>query len=129
MEDSPFRGIPPFVYGTAFKGDQTATLTEKALSQGFLGVDCAAISRNYNEKLAGQGISKAVATLQLTREQLFVRLFHAIFVSCIKEFINNNTIRFKQNSHPIKKEKTPSSFLTIPLPTSKHRSSNQFFRP
>ena len=39
--------IPPFLYGTAWKEDRTAALTQLALRAGFRGVDTANQRRHY----------------------------------------------------------------------------------
>ena len=72
-EEPRFHGIPRFVYGTAFKGDQSTFLVEKALQQGFVGVDTASHSRNYQEKLVGDGIRNLLLERRIKREQIYVR--------------------------------------------------------
>ena len=77
-----FRGIPRFVYGTAFKGDRSTELVELALRQGFSGIDTASHSRNYQEKLVGDGIRNVLAEKRIQRGQIYVRYpqieFHLI---------------------------------------------------
>ena len=41
--------VPRFVYGTAWKDDETQHLTELALRQGFRGIDTANQRRHYAE--------------------------------------------------------------------------------
>lgn len=68
-----YDGIPLFVYGTAFKGDQNALLVEKALRQGFVGIDTASSTKAYDEKLTGEGIRKVLFEGTLKREEIYVR--------------------------------------------------------
>ena len=72
-EEARFQGIPRFVYGTAFKGDQSTVLVEKALQQGFVGVDTASHTRAYQEKLVGDGIRNLLLERKIKREQIYVR--------------------------------------------------------
>jgi len=48
--------LPPFLYGTAWKKDQTATLVHQALQTGFTAIDTACQPRHYREDLVGEGI-------------------------------------------------------------------------
>lgn len=61
LAKSRFDVIPRFVYGTAFKGDQNGELVEKALIQGFVGIDTASNTRNYVEKLTGEATRKVLS--------------------------------------------------------------------
>jgi diketogulonate reductase-like aldo/keto reductase len=63
---------PTFLYGTAWKKEQTADLVYEALKAGFKGVDTAAQPKHYNEKLVGDGIRRAVSEGLVKREDLFV---------------------------------------------------------
>ncbi len=65
--------VPRFLYGTAWKEDQTQRLTEQALRQGFRGIDTANQRRHYHEAAVGQGIAAAIAAGVVTREDLFVQ--------------------------------------------------------
>jgi diketogulonate reductase-like aldo/keto reductase len=65
---------PAFIYGTAWKKDQTKRLVKEALTQGFRRVDTAAQPRHYQEALVGKALREAYAEGMLTREQLYVRL-------------------------------------------------------
>lgn len=60
------------VYGTAWKGDQTADLVYAALRAGFRTLATAAQPRHYREDLVGDGIRRAVRHGLVTREDLFV---------------------------------------------------------
>ena len=50
--------IPRFLYGTAWKEDQTARLTGLALELGFRGIDTANQRKHYNEIGVGDAIQK-----------------------------------------------------------------------
>ncbi|KAE9372170.1 Aldo/keto reductase [Stipitochalara longipes BDJ] len=65
--------IPRIIYGTAWKKEQSSTLVQKALKAGFRGVDTAAQPRHYNEALVGDGISKAVSSEGIKREDLYIQ--------------------------------------------------------
>jgi diketogulonate reductase-like aldo/keto reductase len=65
--------VPRFLYGTAWKEDQTQRLVELALHQGFRGIDTANQRRHYHEAAVGQGISAAIAKGLLVREDLFLQ--------------------------------------------------------
>jgi diketogulonate reductase-like aldo/keto reductase len=63
--------VPRFLYGTAWKEDQTQRLTELALRTGFRGIDTANQRRHYHEAGVDEGIS-AVGDL-VHREDLFLQ--------------------------------------------------------
>ena len=42
-------GLPHFVYGTVAKGDRSNLLVEHALRKGYMGIDIAFVSTNYQE--------------------------------------------------------------------------------
>src|SRR4051794_36561828 len=65
--------VPRFLYGTAWKEDQTQPLTELALAQGFRGIDTANQRRHYDEAAVGQGIAAAIARGLVTRDELFLQ--------------------------------------------------------
>ena len=65
-----FQGIPRIVYGTAFKGDQNTSLIEKALWLGFVGIDTASNTKNYQEKLVGDGIRHILNEGIVRRDQI-----------------------------------------------------------
>jgi diketogulonate reductase-like aldo/keto reductase len=65
--------VPRFLYGTAWKEDQTQRLTERALRQGFRGIDTANQRRHYHEAAVGQAIAMAVQSGQVAREDLFLQ--------------------------------------------------------
>src|ERR1043165_308795 len=65
--------VPRFLYGTAWKEDETQRLTELALRQGFRGIDTANQRRHYHEAAVGQGIAAAIASGLVVRDQLFLQ--------------------------------------------------------
>src|SRR5437764_11071950 len=65
--------VPRFLYGTAWKEDETERLTDLALRQGFRGIDTANQRKHYHEAAVGQGIAAAVAGGVVTRGDLFLQ--------------------------------------------------------
>jgi diketogulonate reductase-like aldo/keto reductase len=65
--------MPRFLYGTAWKEDETQRLTELALHQGFRGIDTANQRRHYHEAAVGQAIAAAMAGGLVVRKDLFVQ--------------------------------------------------------
>jgi diketogulonate reductase-like aldo/keto reductase len=65
--------VPDFLYGTAWKEDRTAALTELALRAGFRGIDTANQRRHYFEAAVGQGLAAAYRAGVATRSDLFLQ--------------------------------------------------------
>jgi diketogulonate reductase-like aldo/keto reductase len=65
--------VPRFLYGTAWKEDQTQCLTGLALRQGFRGIDTANQRRHYHEAAVGQAVAAALASRLVPREDLFLQ--------------------------------------------------------
>ena len=65
--------VPQFLYGTAWKENETQRLTQLAVQQGFRGVDTANQRRHYDEAAVGQAISAAIETGSVVREDLFLQ--------------------------------------------------------
>ena len=65
--------VPRFLYGTAWKEDETRRLTELALRQGFRGIDTANQRRHYHEAAVGQAIAAAVEGGLVARDGLFLQ--------------------------------------------------------
>ena len=65
--------VPRFLYGTAWKEDETQRLVELALRQGFRGIDTANQRRHYHEAAVGQAVSAAMDSGLVTREDLFLQ--------------------------------------------------------
>lgn len=61
------------IYGTAWKKEDTATLVELAIANGFRAIDTACQPKHYNERLVGIGIQKALMDNHLQREELFLQ--------------------------------------------------------
>jgi diketogulonate reductase-like aldo/keto reductase len=61
--------VPRFLYGTAWKEDETQRLTELALRNGFRGIDTANQRKHYFEEAVGRGIARA----NIPRDELFVQ--------------------------------------------------------
>jgi hypothetical protein len=64
--------IPRCIYGTAFQGAQTSSVVTYALGAGFAGIDTAAVTNTYQERLVGQAIQSIVAKGVLKREDIWV---------------------------------------------------------
>lgn len=62
-----------FIYGTAWKKDQTAELVYQALLAGFRAIDTAAQPRHYRESEVGDGIRAALKDGIVRRDQITVR--------------------------------------------------------
>jgi diketogulonate reductase-like aldo/keto reductase len=65
--------VPSFLYGTAWKEDQTAALTEVALRSGFRGIDTANQRRHYFEAGVGEALAKAYESGVVKREDIFLQ--------------------------------------------------------
>src|SRR5215831_5393523 len=65
--------VPRFLYGTAWKEDQSGPLTELAIKQGFRGIDTANQRRHYHEAAVGQAVAASVRSGLVTREDLFLQ--------------------------------------------------------
>jgi len=65
--------IPEFLYGTAWKEERTAALTELALRNGFRGIDTANQRKHYFEAAAGQGLAAAYRDGVVSRPEIFLQ--------------------------------------------------------
>jgi len=65
--------IPDFIYGTAWKEDRSAALTELAIRNGFRAIDTANQRRHYFEEGVGQGLAAAYEGGVVTRDDLFLQ--------------------------------------------------------
>jgi len=65
--------VPNFVYGTAWKEDETERLTRLALEAGFRGIDTANQRRHYHEAGVGAAIAAAIADGLVRRGDLFLQ--------------------------------------------------------
>lgn len=64
---------PYFLYGTAWKEEQTERLTRLALDAGFRGIDTANQRRHYYEEGVGRAVQGALAAGLMKREELFLQ--------------------------------------------------------
>ena len=64
---------PTFVYGTAWKEDRTAALTEQALRMGFRAIDTANQRKHYFEAGVGEALAAAYREGIVTRRDLFLQ--------------------------------------------------------
>src|SRR4029077_13691857 len=65
--------VPDFLYGTAWKEDRTAALTETAIRAGFRGIDTANQRKHYFEAGVGEGLAAADGGGIVTRNELFLQ--------------------------------------------------------
>lgn len=65
--------IPPILYGTAWKEDDTQRLVTQALTLGFKGIDTANQRRHYFEEAVGLGIQEFLKSSQKRRNDLFLQ--------------------------------------------------------
>lgn len=69
----PASTLPLFLYGTAWKEDDTQRLTELALRSGFRGIDTANQRRHYHEAAVGQALRTVIASGLVARSDLFLQ--------------------------------------------------------
>jgi diketogulonate reductase-like aldo/keto reductase len=65
--------VPIYLYGTAWKEQETERLTRLALEAGFRGVDTANQRRHYFEAGVGAAVKKAIASGVLRRDEVFLQ--------------------------------------------------------
>ena len=66
--------IPPkFIYGTAWKEDDTHRLTSLAIQSGFRGIDTANQRKHYVEADVGEAIQRQIDVGLITRDELFIQ--------------------------------------------------------
>ncbi len=65
--------FPDFLYGTAWKEDRTAELTELALQAGFRAIDTANQRRHYFEAGVGEGLAAVYRSGMVARSELFLQ--------------------------------------------------------
>jgi diketogulonate reductase-like aldo/keto reductase len=73
MSTAQTYALPAFLYGTAWKEERTAALTELALRMGFRGIDTANQRRHYFEAAVGEGLAAAYRAGVTTRAELFLQ--------------------------------------------------------
>lgn len=69
----PSPSTPNFLYGTAWKEDRSAALTELALRAGFRAIDTANQRRHYFEAGVGEGLAAAYRAGIVARADLFLQ--------------------------------------------------------
>jgi len=65
--------VPRFMYGTAWKEDETQRLVELALQQGFRAIDTANQRKHYHEAGVGLAVKNAIAKGLVVRDDLFLQ--------------------------------------------------------
>jgi diketogulonate reductase-like aldo/keto reductase len=65
--------VPRFLYGTAWKEDETQPLTELARRQGFRVIDAANQRRHYGEAAVGRAVAAVLSDGLVAREDLFLQ--------------------------------------------------------
>jgi hypothetical protein len=65
--------VPTFIYGTAWKEDDTARLARMALDAGFRGIDTANQRRHYHQAGVGEALAGALPAGGLRREDVFLQ--------------------------------------------------------
>ncbi len=65
--------IPTFLYGTAWKEDQTEALTLLAIEAGFAGIDTANQRRHYYEEGVGKALQKVLSENNKQRSDFFLQ--------------------------------------------------------
>lgn len=65
--------VPRFLYGTAWKEEETERLTGLALRQGFRGIDTANQRKHYHEAAVGRAVAAAVTAGLAARDDLFLQ--------------------------------------------------------
>lgn len=73
MSNQQFSYTPKFFYGTAWKEDRTATLTQIAIEAGFRAIDTANQRRHYFEAGVGEALAKVYKEGKVKREDLFLQ--------------------------------------------------------
>lgn len=64
--------FPDFIYGTAWKEEATASLTQKAIHSGFRAIDTANQKKHYREDFVGEALLE-LARQGIQRESLFLQ--------------------------------------------------------
>ena len=73
MTMTPAPATPTFIYGTAWKEDDTRRLVRLALDAGFRAIDTANQRRHYHEEGVGQALSDAFSAGIVTRADMFLQ--------------------------------------------------------
>lgn len=73
MHSRPSTSTPVFIYGTAWKEDRTAALTELAIRAGFRAIDTANQRRHYFEAGVGEALESVYRAGIVSRADLFLQ--------------------------------------------------------
>lgn len=73
-QTTPTVDYPPFLYGSAWKEEETRRLTLLAIRQGFRGIDTANQRKHYFEAAVGEVIADAFDGGLVTRKELFLQM-------------------------------------------------------
>ncbi|WP_165226334.1 aldo/keto reductase family protein [Aquisphaera insulae] len=65
--------VPRFLYGTAWKEQETSRLAGLAIRQGFRGIDTANQRRHYHEAGVGEAVQASIRSGLIRREDLFLQ--------------------------------------------------------
>ena len=65
--------VPTFLYGTAWKEDETERLVLEAMANGFAGIDTANQRRHYHEAGVGKAVAQVLSGEERSRDQLFLQ--------------------------------------------------------
>lgn len=63
----------PFIYGTAWKREETDSLVSSAIASGFRSLDTAAQPKHYREDLTGIALRSSLSSFPIKRRDLFVQ--------------------------------------------------------
>lgn len=69
----PANELPTFIYGTAWKEDETQRLTQLAIRQGFRAIDTANQRKHYFEAGVGAAMKELIEAGEITRDDLFLQ--------------------------------------------------------
>ena len=73
LDDVRGHRVPALLYGTAWKEDRTAELTELALEAGFRGIDTANQRKHYFEAGVGEALARMIDRGRLRRKDVFLQ--------------------------------------------------------
>lgn len=65
--------LPDFIYGTAWKEDQTKPLTKLAIESGFRAIDTANQRKHYHEEGVGEALQEAITEGLVERDDIFLQ--------------------------------------------------------
>ena len=65
--------LPPILYGTAWKEDDTESLVREAIAAGFRGIDTANQRKHYHEAGVGKAVQAALEAGEVERGDLFLQ--------------------------------------------------------